>query len=126
MVMLKDNHLAVHTSLASAVASARQLAGFSTKIEVECSEISQVADAIKTSTDVIMLDNFTPSQLEEPAMQTVLASRRPGQLVEVSGGITIENISSFFVPGVDIVSSSWVATGSGGVADVSLSVVFGK
>ena len=59
--MLKDNHVTINGSVKNAIAKAKTVAGFSTKIEVECRNLQEAMEAGNASVDVIMLDNFTPS-----------------------------------------------------------------
>ena len=60
-VMIKDNHIAVCGSIKAAVARARKMVPMLTKIEVECDRLDQVAEALETDVDVIMLDNMSPT-----------------------------------------------------------------
>ena len=43
-----------------AVKDARSVAGFSTKIEVECRNTDEACQAASAGADVVMLDNFEP------------------------------------------------------------------
>lgn len=47
MVMLKDNHIWSSGSITNAVKSARSVAGFSTKVEVECQTLDQGVEAVR-------------------------------------------------------------------------------
>jgi nicotinate-nucleotide pyrophosphorylase (carboxylating) len=60
MVMLKDNHIAICGSITESVAKVRAISDFASKIEVECSSLSEADDALAAGVDVIMLDNFQP------------------------------------------------------------------
>lgn len=59
-VMLKDNHITISGSIKNAIAKVKSVAGFSTKIEVECRNMDEAIEAANASVDIIMLDNFTP------------------------------------------------------------------
>ncbi|MCH8291551.1 hypothetical protein IH992_10675 [Candidatus Poribacteria bacterium] len=52
-----------------------------------------------------MLDNFTPSQVEE-AVGIVRSARARGRQieVEVSGGVELDTISGYAIDGVDFIS----------------------
>ena len=50
-----------------AVQLARNAAGFSQKIEVECQSLEEALEASKAGADVVMLDNFEPDQLKKDA-----------------------------------------------------------
>mmetsp|Transcript_45687 Transcript_45687/g.118077 ORF Transcript_45687/g.118077 Transcript_45687/m.118077 type:complete len:193 (+) Transcript_45687:463-1041(+) len=102
MVMLKDNHCKSTGSITKAVETARSVCGMYQKIEVECSTVEEAEEALNVGADVVMLDNFTPEQLAADA--AYLKMRFPNCLIEGSGGITIDSLRSFCVPGVDVLS----------------------
>lgn len=106
MIMLKDNHIKSTGDIPSAVAKARSVGGFALKIEVECKSIEEARTAIQAGADVVMLDNFSPSDFvqaakllkQEWSLATGLESRK--FLIEGSGGLTPDNIHMYFSPGV--------------------------
>ena len=102
MIMLKDNHIWSVGSVASAVQAARKTGGFSIKIEVECRSIVDAREAAKSGADVVMLDNFAPEALHNAAM--VLKQEFPHVVIEASGGINVENITSYFGPHINVIS----------------------
>ncbi|KAJ2487088.1 nicotinate-nucleotide diphosphorylase (carboxylating) [Coemansia sp. RSA 2050] len=107
MVMLKDNHIWATGSITNAVKSARSVAGFSVKIEVECQSEQDAYEAIDAGADIVMLDNFTPEALRfavSNVKSKCLSTRNSGVLIEASGGITEETAALFMIPGVDIIS----------------------
>ncbi len=120
MVMLKDNHIDAAGSITQAVQQSRKLCGFSTKIEVECRSEGDAVEACRAGADVVMLDNFAP------AVTKVVAPRLKGDFpsvtVEVSGGITLDTISHFANPGVDIISIGKITHGPPPI-DISLKLV---
>jgi nicotinate-nucleotide pyrophosphorylase (carboxylating) len=79
-----------------------------------------VTEAIAAGADLVMLDNMTPEQSKE-CVAIVRDSARPDVLVELSGGITLENVRSFADAGVDIVSTSAI-TQSAPALDIGLDV----
>ncbi|GFY43342.1 nicotinate-nucleotide pyrophosphorylase [Trichonephila inaurata madagascariensis] len=109
MVMLKDNHISLSGSIEEAVLSARRLCGFALKIEVECRSLPEALEACRANCDVVMLDNFEPEECKRAAL--TLKLQYPNVLVEVSGGITEENILSYANPWTDILSSSSLVQG---------------
>mmetsp|Transcript_56222 Transcript_56222/g.93521 ORF Transcript_56222/g.93521 Transcript_56222/m.93521 type:complete len:287 (+) Transcript_56222:27-887(+) len=102
MTMLKDNHVVSAGSISEAVRQAKIVGGFSVKVEVECSSLQQAVEAASAGADIVMLDNFSASDFAQPAKE--LKSKYPHLLVEMSGGITEENIESYFSPYVDVIS----------------------
>jgi len=121
MILIKDNHIALAGSLEKAVEKARKLASFSKKIEVEVTEAEEVLPAVRAGADIVMLDNFSPKQVEK-AMMLLKKEKYYGKiLVEASGGITAENIMRFASTGVDIVSLGEI-TQSPKALDMSLEI----
>ncbi|KAJ1882382.1 nicotinate-nucleotide diphosphorylase (carboxylating) [Coemansia sp. RSA 1722] len=106
MVMLKDNHIWATGSITNAVKSARSVAGFSIKIEVECQSEEDAFEAIEAGADIVMLDNFTPEQMQIAAVNVKTKGLTSGRqvLVEASGGITEETAEQYMNPGIDIIS----------------------
>lgn len=104
MVMLKDNHIDVcQGNITLAVTRARELAGFSTKIEVECRTVDHALEAAHAGADVVMLDNFAGDAAFTAAER--IKAAYPHVLVEVSGGIrTEEDLAKFASPHVDVIS----------------------
>ncbi len=98
-VLIKNNHLAFHDSIAEAIRVARRHAGPDMRIEVEVPGLERVEEAIGAGADVILLDNFTVDQTRDAVRNC--AGRVP---LESSGGITLENIREYAEAGVDIIS----------------------
>lgn len=100
MIMLKDNHVWSRGSITDAVAAARSVGGFSVKIEVEVQSEEEADEAIAAGADVVMLDNFTGAGVKAAARS--LRERWAGKktfLLEVSGGLRLENAEQFVTPG---------------------------
>jgi nicotinate-nucleotide pyrophosphorylase (carboxylating) len=116
-ILIKNNHLAFHDSIAAAVRKAREQAGPSVRIEVEVPGPERVEEAIEAGADAILLDNFTVDQ-------TLDAVRRCGGRVplESSGGITLQTIRDYAEAGVDIISVG-ALTHSPPAADIHLQVI---
>ncbi|MGB9683855.1 MAG: carboxylating nicotinate-nucleotide diphosphorylase [Candidatus Bathyarchaeales archaeon] len=104
MILIKDNHIAIAGSVKKAVKNAKEKASFSKKIEVEVAKIGDVLEAAKAGADIIMLDNFSPKQVEEAVKILKNAGYYGKVLLEASGGITADNILDFASKGIDIVS----------------------
>ncbi|MBI4080948.1 MAG: carboxylating nicotinate-nucleotide diphosphorylase [Candidatus Levybacteria bacterium] len=100
MFLIKDNHIAVAGSLTKAVAACRSVQSNKTiKIEVEAETIDQVQEALTCDVDMIMLDNFSLPMI----VQAVKIVNKQC-LLEVSGGVSLENIASIAKTGVDYIS----------------------
>mmetsp|Transcript_23402 Transcript_23402/g.32694 ORF Transcript_23402/g.32694 Transcript_23402/m.32694 type:complete len:301 (+) Transcript_23402:44-946(+) len=109
MVMLKDNHIWAAGSITDAVKLARQAAGFSQKIEVECQNLEEAMEAAAAGADIAMLDNFEPSQLRKDA-QTI-KEKYPHIIIEASGGITTETMPDYLCEHVDVISQGKLTQG---------------
>lgn len=121
MILIKDNHIAVAGSLREAVKRAKEGASLSKKIEVEVTKIEDVLTVAEADVDIIMLDNFSPKQIEK-AVSLLKKRKLYGKaLLEASGGITAENIMSFSSTGVDIVSLGEI-TQNARTLDISLEI----
>lgn len=103
-IMLKDNHLAAESAgsgdrLAAAVELARQKRP-DLGVEVEVDDIGQIPPVLLAGADIIMLDNFSNSQLAEAI--ELIGDRA---LTEASGGITLERLPSLAELGLDYIST---------------------
>lgn len=143
MVMLKDNHVwacannhsanshvagimgsdSIAAAIPRAVHAAKAVAGFATKVEVECRTIDEANAAIAAGADVVMLDNFTSEEVRVAARQLKQqwAGTQHSFLIEVSGGLNEENAAAYACPDVDILSTSSIHQGTG-IVDFSLKV----
>ena len=102
MVMLKDNHIWSCGNITEAVKKARNVAGFSMKIEVECQSVEEACEAASAGADIVMLDNFTHETIHTAARQ--VKEKYPNVLLEASGGITTDNAHLYMGPSIDIIS----------------------
>lgn len=116
MVLVKDNHLGA-LGVTGAVKQARELWP-GRRVEVECDRAEQVAEAVAAGADMVMLDNMTPPEAAE-CVRLVRESTRPDTLVEVSGGVTLENAADYAATGADLLSTS-VITQSAPALDIGL------
>ena len=119
-VMLKDNHL-MGIGIREGVLRARDLWPGRT-VHVECERLDQVVEAADAGADAILLDNMTPQQIAEcvAAVGGGPAGRgRP--LLEISGGITLENVHLYAHTGADMISSGSL-TNSAPVLDIGLDI----
>ena len=121
MILIKDNHIAVAGSVVKAVKKVREKASFSKKIEVEVARVEDVLAAAKAGVDIIMMDNFSPKQIEKAIKMLKKAGFLGKILLEASGGIKRENVIEFASTGVDIVSLGEI-TDSTTTLDMSLEI----
>ncbi len=115
-VMIKDNHVAAAGSIRKAVNAARAAAPHLSRIEVEADTLKQVDAAVAAGADVILLDNMRPAQIQEAVKR--IAGRA---VVEISGGVTLENLAEYLLPGVDVISIG-ALTHAAVAADLSMEI----
>jgi nicotinate-nucleotide pyrophosphorylase (carboxylating) len=115
-VLIKNNHLAFHHSVAYAIQEARRHLGHLAKIEVEVRNLEELKAAIDSGADIILLDNFTIEQTRKAV--EITDGRVP---LESSGGITLETVRGFAETGVDYISVG-ALTHSAPAADIHLRV----
>jgi nicotinate-nucleotide pyrophosphorylase (carboxylating) len=121
MVLIKDNHLAIVGDVEEAVKKAKANASFTKKIEVEVTTLQDALKAAKAGADIIMLDNFLPQQAKE-ASDKLREAGLGGVLLEVSGGVTSENLLDYAAAQVDVISMG-ALTHSVKALDISLEIV---
>ena len=115
-VLLKDNHLAA-IGITEAVQRARERWPGRT-VQVEADTFEQLEEALAADADVVLLDNMTPEEVGRCVIRRGSA-RRP--LLEVSGGIDLQNVNAFAGTGVDLISVG-ALTHSAPVLDIGLDV----
>ncbi|MEM2420070.1 MAG: carboxylating nicotinate-nucleotide diphosphorylase [Candidatus Bathyarchaeia archaeon] len=104
MILIKDNHVAIAGSIEKAIKTAREKASFSKKIEVEVAKVEDALKAAEAGADIIVLDNFSPKQVED-AVKLLKKARYHGKiLLEASGEITADNILNYASKEVDVIS----------------------
>jgi nicotinate-nucleotide pyrophosphorylase (carboxylating) len=114
-ILIKDNHIQIAGNVRNAIQAVRRHCP-SEPIEVECATIQQVGDSLSEGVHTIMLDNMPPAMV----LQAV-ALIDGKAFVEVSGGINLENLSDYLLPGVDGISIG-ALTHSARNIDLSLEV----
>jgi nicotinate-nucleotide pyrophosphorylase (carboxylating) len=117
-ILIKDNHLAALRALGmnikDIVARAKQNAPTGAKVEVEASTIQEALDAAEAGADIIMLDNMSPDEMRR------VVNSVPSQVkIEASGGITLDNVRTVAMTGVDFISVG-ALTHSTKALDISL------
>ncbi|HEX5375446.1 MAG TPA: carboxylating nicotinate-nucleotide diphosphorylase [Solirubrobacterales bacterium] len=102
-ILIKENHIALAGSLAKAVYGARSdypdLA-----VEVECRDLEEVAYALGTGADILLLDNMDPETLRKAVeLRDTEGGAKPPSL-EASGGVSLETVREIAETGVDLIS----------------------
>ncbi len=99
MIMLKENHIRAAGGITAAVKRI-QAQNSTYKIEVEVTNQDELAEAVAAKVDRVMLDNMSLKEIRA----AVKAYKTKIEL-EVSGGITAENILAYARTGVHFISS---------------------
>jgi nicotinate-nucleotide pyrophosphorylase (carboxylating) len=97
--LIKENHISACGGIALAVAKAREIAP-EKLVEVEVENSDELNQALDARADVVMLDNFSPSDIEN------LKHLNFGETkIEVSGNITNETVQQYISSAVNYISS---------------------
>ncbi len=145
-ILLKENHIALaggvkaaldqahayassqmnsHTMTAYEAAgseagtAASQPAQQSLTIQIEVRDGTELREALSAGAQSILLDNMTPDEARRCV--AIIRGIRTNAIVELSGGITLENVRAYALTGADYLSSG-ALTHSARAADLSLLV----
>jgi nicotinate-nucleotide pyrophosphorylase (carboxylating) len=103
-ILIKENHIALAGSLAKAVHGARSKHP-DLAVEVECRDLEEVAYALGTGADALLLDNMDTGTLRKAVeLRDRNAGGGKGPSLEASGGVTLETVPAIAETGVDFVS----------------------
>lgn len=123
-ILIKTNHVkaasnqpsAISNVIQTAIKKARQRTKEKT-IEVEVTNFREFLAALEARPDIIMLDNW-----RIPHIRKAVALRKHSTLLEVSGGVTLQNVRAIAKTGIDRIAIG-ALTHSAPALDVSLRVV---
>ncbi len=115
-VLIKDNHISVCGGIGPAVRQARQRASALLRVEVECTSLEQVGEALAAEADILLLDNMTTRDMRD-AVQLVEGRA----LLEASGNMSLERVREVAQTGVDFISVG-ALTHSAPAVDLSMAV----
>ena len=97
-ILIKENHIAAAGGVAAALRSAQALqSGVDIQIEVE--SLAQLTEALAAGVSSVLLDNFDLS-----AMREAVALNAQRALLEVSGGVALDQVRDIAATGVDRIS----------------------
>ncbi len=99
MVMIKDNHIAIAGGIGPAVKTVRDAIGHSLKVEVETTNLDEVAEALEAGAHIIMLDNMDTVTM---AKAVVLIGGKAE--TEASGNMNLSRLKEVAATGVDYIS----------------------
>lgn len=113
MVMLKENHIRACGGITEAMRRIK-LHNTSYKVEVEVTNMVELAEAVAAGADRVMLDN-----MDLPAIKAASKKYRKQVELEISGGVNPQNIAKYARAGVHYISSGSI-THSYKSVDISL------
>lgn len=103
-ILIKENHIALAGSLAKAVHAARSKHP-DLAVEVETRNLDEVAYALGTGADILLLDNMNLEKLRcAVKLRDENASTGKGPSLEASGGVSLETVRGIAETGVDLIS----------------------
>jgi len=118
MIMIKDNHLILCNSIEDIIKNALKK---HKQVEVEVENKRDSILAAKSGATIIMLDNFSPTQIKKTIITLQKKKLRNKVKLEASGGINSKNIGAYAKTGVDIISVGAITNSVIGL-DLSLEV----
>ncbi len=104
MVLIKDNHIAIVGGVFEALRLAKKNVSFSKKIEIEVENVDDAVIAASNGADIVMFDNMSPMEASKTLDVLNDKNLRDNILIELSGGITEENILDYAYLDVDVIS----------------------
>jgi nicotinate-nucleotide pyrophosphorylase (carboxylating) len=122
MVLIKDNHIAITGSVRKSIEIAKKKAASSITIECEAKNSDEVIEAITAGADIVMLDNFSPEEAAKIIKELSRMGIREKVKLEISGGITMQNIREYAKEHPDIISVGFL-THSPKAIDFSLEII---
>ena len=103
-ILIKENHIALAGGLAKAVHGART-AYPDLAVEVECRNLDEVAYALGTGADRLLLDNMDTETLRGAVkLRDASTPQGKGPKLEASGGVCLETVRGIAETGVDFIS----------------------
>jgi len=103
-ILIKENHVALAGGVAKAIYAARK-AQPELPIEIECSDLEEVAYALGTGADRLLLDNMDAATLAEAVrLRDENSGAGEGPTLEASGGVDLETVRPIAETGVDFIS----------------------
>ena len=119
MIMIKDNHLVLCNSMEDIIKQAQKKRK---RVEIEVENQKDALLAAKMGASIIMLDNFTPTEIKRTITALRKKKLRNKVKLEASGGISSKNIIAYARTGVDMISVGSITNSVTGL-DLSLEVI---
>jgi nicotinate-nucleotide pyrophosphorylase (carboxylating) len=101
-VLIKNNHIALAGGVAAALQKARQNRREEQPIEIEVRNLHELEEALANGAERVLLDNMTVDAVREAVAK--VRSQSAKVPVEVSGGVSLENVRAYAEAGADSIS----------------------
>src|SRR5579862_1879466 len=118
-VLIKNNHIALAGGVVPALERAHKNRRGAQIIEIEVRSLEELEQALANGGEAILLDNMSPEDVRRAVERCAKMERRIP--LEVSGGITLDNVRAYAETGVTFISVG-ALTHSAKAIDMSLRV----
>jgi nicotinate-nucleotide pyrophosphorylase (carboxylating) len=109
-ILIKENHIAAAGSVSAALRNAQALVATQASplreqitIQVEVETLDQLREALDAGATSVLLDNFDEAMMRE-AVAINQSMAQGSALLEVSGGVTMDQLRGIAATGVDRIS----------------------
>lgn len=120
-ILIKSNHIVAAGGVKEAIDRAKSSKSFTKKLEVEVGSVDEAIEAAKSGSDILMLDNMTPQEVERTISTLTDLDLRDKIVIEVSGGVKPENLKTYAAAGADVISMG-LLTHSAKALDLNLRI----
>jgi nicotinate-nucleotide pyrophosphorylase (carboxylating) len=120
-VLVKENHISLAGGVSRAMQAAQAAKGRVAWIEIEVTNLNELADALAHVPNIILLDNMSPSLVREAVCKIRDYDSAREIRIEASGRIELGNVRQFAEAGVDWISIG-ALTHSAPAVDISFEI----
>lgn len=117
-ILIKDNHITAAGGVSNAINTIRNKIPHTLKIEVEVKTQAELAEAVGSRADIIMLDNMGFDEMSK-SVKFIRENLGSSCMIEASGGVNLNTMEEICKTGIDFVSSGSI-TNSAKSIDFSL------
>ncbi|MBI4924905.1 MAG: carboxylating nicotinate-nucleotide diphosphorylase [Bdellovibrio sp.] len=101
-ILIKENHIYSAGNIKKAISQAQKYNPKQLKIETEVKTMKDLRGALTLKPEIILLDNFSPRMVKKALIE--IRKTNSHSLVEISGGLSEENILKYLMKGVNFLS----------------------
>jgi nicotinate-nucleotide pyrophosphorylase (carboxylating) len=118
-ILIKGNHITLGGGLPKVLAEAIAHREPGRTIQVEVRTLQEVSEALEGGAEALVLDNMTPTDIKKAL--ALVHEHNPKIPLEASGGINLENIKKYALPGLNYISVGAI-THSATAVDLSMKI----